>query len=98
VWLNLGERFFALITEDAIRRGALNSVAEREARIAHYLTNHNAEPTPFVQTKLADVILAKVKRARATLAAIKAGNQPLESVHQLPKPRTRELATELATN
>src|SRR6202047_265491 len=27
-WLNLVERFFALITEDAIRRGVFNSVAE----------------------------------------------------------------------
>jgi transposase len=80
-WLNLVERFFALITEDAIRRGVFNSVAELEARIADYLTNHNAKPTPFVWTKSADVILAKVERARTTLAAIKAGNQPLESVH-----------------
>lgn len=80
-WLNLVERFFALITEDAIRRGVFNSVAELEATIADYLTNHNAKPTPFVWTKSADVILAKVDRARATLAAIKTGNQPLESVH-----------------
>ena len=80
-WLNLVERFFALITEDAIRRGVFKSVAELEATIADYLTNHNAKPTPFVWTKSADVILAKVERARATLAAAKAGNQPLESVH-----------------
>jgi len=80
-WLNLVERFFALITADAIRRGVFTSVAELEATIADYLTNHNAKPTPFVWTKSADVILAKVSRARATLAAVKTGNQPLESVH-----------------
>jgi transposase len=80
-WLNLVERFFALITENAIRRGVFNSVDELEATIADYLANHNAEPKPFVWTKSADVILAKVDRARATLAAVKAGNQPLESVH-----------------
>jgi transposase len=78
-WLNLVERFFALITENAIRRGVFNSVDELEATIADYLANHNAEPKPFVWTKSADVILAKVDRARATLAA--AGNQPLESAH-----------------
>jgi transposase len=80
-WLNLVERFFALITENAIRRGVFNSVVELEAAIASYLANHNAKPTPFVWTKSADVILAKVERARATLAAVKTGNQPLESVH-----------------
>jgi hypothetical protein len=61
-------------------RGVFNSVAELDATIANYLTNHNAKPTPFVWTKSADVILAKVGRARATLAAVKTGNQPLESV------------------
>jgi len=80
-WLNLVERFFALITEDAIRRGAFKSVADLEATIAEYLTNHNAAPSPFVWTKRADVILAKVNRARATLAAVKSGNQALESEH-----------------
>ena len=80
-WLNLVERFFALITEDAIRRGVFKSVAELEAAIAAYLTNHNATSKPFVWTKSADVILRKVDRARATLTAVKNGNQALESVH-----------------
>jgi transposase len=80
-WLNLVERFFASITEDAIRRGAFKSVAELEAAIADYLRKHNAEPTPFVWTKSADVILAKVDRARTTLSAVKNGNQALESAH-----------------
>src|SRR5215471_4540879 len=80
-WLNLVERFFALITEDAIRRGVFKSVAELEAAIAAYLTNHNATSKPFVWTKSADVILRKVGRARATLTAVKNGNQALESVH-----------------
>jgi hypothetical protein len=65
----LVERFFALITEDAIRRGAFKRVAELEATIAEYLTKHNATPTPFVWTKPADVILAKVDRARGTETA-----------------------------
>jgi hypothetical protein len=50
-WLNLVERFFAFITEDAIRRGVFKSVAELEAAIAAYLTNHNATSKPFLLIK-----------------------------------------------
>ena len=80
-WLNLVERFFALITQDAIRRGVFKSVADLEAAIADYLAKHNATSKPFVWTKSADVILRKVERARVTLTAVKNGNQPLESEH-----------------
>jgi transposase len=80
-WLNLVERFFALITEDAIRRGVFKSVTDLEAAIADYLTKHNATSRQFVWTKPADVILRKVERARATLTAVKNGNQALESEH-----------------
>ena len=80
-WLNLVERFFAAITEQRIRRGAFTSVAALEAAITDYLAAHNAAPKPFVWTKTADVILAKVDRARATLAAVKTGSHPSESAH-----------------
>ena len=73
-WLNLVERFFALITQDSIRRGVFKSVADLEAAIADYLAKHNATSKPFVWTKSADVILRKVERARATLTAVKNGN------------------------
>ena len=80
-WLNMVERFFASITEDAIRRGVFKSVADLEATIADYLANHNETSKPFVWTKSADVILRKVERARTTLAAVKNRNQVLESAH-----------------
>jgi transposase len=80
-WLNLVERFFAKITEDKIRRGAFKSVPDLEAAIVDYVAQHNAAPTPFVWTKSADVILKKIDRARATLNAVKNGNQALESEH-----------------
>jgi hypothetical protein len=70
-WLNLVERFFGLITEDAIRRGVFRSVADLEAAIEAYLEHHNADPKPFVWTAPADKILEKVAR----------GRQALESVH-----------------
>jgi transposase len=64
-WLNLVERFFADITENAIRRGVFKSVAELETAITDYLAVRNAAPTPFTWTKSADVILTKVDRARS---------------------------------
>ena len=78
-WLNLVERFFAMITEDKIRRGVFKSVADLQAAIIDYLSKHNAAPKPFTWTKSADVILQKVDRARAVLNTVKNGNQALVS-------------------
>lgn len=61
-WLNLVERFFALITERQIKRGAHRSTRELEAAIREYLSVHNENPKPFVWTKTADQILASVAR------------------------------------
>ncbi|BCH29931.1 IS630 family transposase [Mesorhizobium sp. L-8-10] len=80
-WLNQVERFFAEITRKRIRRGVFTSVAQLETAICDYLDAHNADPKPFVWTKSADVILAKVHRARAALDAAKTRNQALESEH-----------------
>jgi hypothetical protein len=54
----LVERFFALITDRAIRRGSFQSAVELEAAIIAYIDATNAEPKPFVWTKSADDILA----------------------------------------
>src|SRR5580693_2312225 len=67
------ERFFGLITHDRIRRGVFTSVPELEAAIHDYLNHHNAHPKPFVWTKSADQILAKVSRARRTLETVAQG-------------------------
>src|SRR5208282_4173151 len=80
-WLNQVERFFGLITHDRIRRGVFTSVPELEAAIHDYLDHHNAHPKPFVWTKSAEEILAKVSRARRTLEIVAQGNQVLNSVH-----------------
>ena len=40
-WLNLVERFFALITTRAIRRGSFRSVRELIQHIDHFVTHHN---------------------------------------------------------
>ena len=61
-WLNQVERFFGLLTEGQIRRGAHRSTAELEAAIAAYIDARNADPKPFRWTKSADDILAAIAR------------------------------------
>lgn len=69
-WLNLVERWFAGLTEKALRRDSHRSVRELEAAIRRYLDASNDAPKPFVWTKTADQILAKIARfAQATLEA-----------------------------
>jgi putative transposase len=61
-WLNLVERFFALITDKAIRRGSFRSVKELTAKINHFVTQYNQNCKPFMWTATADSILAKLER------------------------------------
>ena len=61
-WLNLVERWFALLTDKQIKRGTHRSTRALEAAIRDYLALTNAAPTPFVWTKTADDILASVAR------------------------------------
>lgn len=69
-WLNLVERWFAELTEKALRRNSHRNVRELEAAIRRYLDATNDMPKPFVWTKTADQILAKVARfANSTIEA-----------------------------
>jgi transposase len=61
-WLNLVERWFAMLTEKQIKRGAHRSTRALETAIREYVTLTNASPRPFVWTKTADQILASVAR------------------------------------
>jgi hypothetical protein len=61
-WINQIERFFALLTERALRRGVFRSVAELEKAIEAYIEANNADPRPFRWTKTADDILASIQR------------------------------------
>lgn len=61
-WLNLIERWFAKLTEDALRRGSHTSTRELRAAIDSYILESNDDPKPFVWTKTADEILASVAR------------------------------------
>jgi len=61
-WLNLVERWFWEITRVRIRRGTFTSVPALERAIGEYLRHYNQQPKPFIWTKDADTILAKIDR------------------------------------
>jgi hypothetical protein len=58
-WLNLVERWFGLITAQAIRRGSFDSVRRLEQAITRHLAQCNETAKPFRWTKSA----AKIKRS-----------------------------------
>lgn len=61
-WLNLVERWFALLTERQIKRGAHCSTQALETAIKRYVTFTNENPKPFVWTKTPDEILETLSR------------------------------------
>ena len=68
-WLNLVERWFAEITRTRLRRGTFTSVPALERAIHDYLTHYNQQPKPFIWSKDADTILAKIDRCKEELNA-----------------------------
>ncbi len=69
-WLNLVERWSAEITCKRIRRGVFHGVAYLETAIMQYIAHNNANPQPFVWTKKADQIIAKVNHCKAALETL----------------------------
>ena len=61
-WLNLVERWFALLSGPQIKRGTHRSTIELERAIRQYLKIYNTDPKPFVWHKSADEILASLAR------------------------------------
>ena len=61
-WMNLVERWFALLTQKQLRRGTHRSTRALEGAIRDYISISNEHPKPFVWTKTADEILASVER------------------------------------
>jgi transposase len=70
-WLNLVERWFRDITTKRIRRGSFGSVPQLVSAIEDYIAHNNEHPKPFVWTKTAGQIIAKVRRGRVALEAVK---------------------------
>jgi transposase len=61
-WINLVERWFAKLTNDALRRGSHLDVRELRESIECYIEETNNDPKPFIWTKTADQIIASVAR------------------------------------
>jgi len=61
-WLNQVERWFALITQRAIRRGSFGSVKELVEKIDSFVQHYNRTQRPFAWTAIADSILQKIAR------------------------------------
>ena len=61
-WINQVERWFGLITQQAIRRGSFSNVKELVHKINAFVEHYNARTNPFVWVATADSILAKIER------------------------------------
>jgi transposase len=61
-WLNAVESFFSVLTRRRLKRGVFHSIADLQAAINRYIREHNNDPKPFVWTKPAQNILAKINR------------------------------------
>jgi len=61
-WLNEVQRWFGLITQQAIRRGSFSSVKHLIARIDHFVPHYNQTCRTFAWTASADSILKKLAR------------------------------------
>lgn len=68
-WLNLVERWFSSLTNEALRRGSHSSIDDLKQAIDDYLHATNDEPKPFIWTKTPDEIIAKVARHAQRLLA-----------------------------
>jgi transposase/transcriptional regulator with XRE-family HTH domain len=62
-WLNLVERFFRDLSQQAILPGSFASVAELTDALMHYLARHNLNPKRYVWRADGAAVLAKIQRA-----------------------------------
>ena len=70
-WLNAVEGFFAKLSRRRLKRGVFRSLADLQATINRFVTETNGDPKPFTWTADPKKIIAAVRR----------GNQVLESFH-----------------
>ena len=67
-WLNLVDRFFRDLSQQAILPGSFGSVRQLVDAIIQYLAQHNLNPKRYVWRAKGEEILAKIQRAwKATL-------------------------------
>jgi transposase len=63
-WLNLVERWFGLITSQAIRRASFNSVVQPERAITRFVAHWNNNAQPFVWTTTTRQIKRSIRNAK----------------------------------
>jgi putative transposase len=63
-WLNLVERRFDLISEQAIRRGSFGSVAQLERVITRFVEHWNQNARPLAWAKTAQQIRRSIRNAK----------------------------------
>jgi transposase len=73
-WLNLVERWFADLTNKAVRRGSFANVPGLIETIMEFIRQRNAVAKPFVWTAKAEDILVKIERCRQRLEEIAPGS------------------------
>ena len=61
-WLNQVERWFGLLEQKQLKRGAHRSTVELEKAIYEFIDVSNTAPKPFIWTKSADDILSSLER------------------------------------
>ena len=66
-WLNLVERFFRDLSEEAISEGSFTSVRDLTMAIEIYLAQRNLDPKPYRWRAKGAEILAKIERARKAM-------------------------------
>jgi len=67
-WLNQVERWFALITQRAIRRGSFRSTKELIKRIDEFVQKYNRNAQPFEWVATAESIFEKLERLCTTIS------------------------------
>ena len=67
-WMNLVEVWFGIVERQAIRRGVFTSVKDLNTKIRAFIDGWNHRCHPFVWTKTADEVLAKVNRKKTSNA------------------------------
>jgi len=72
-WLNLVERWFAELSQKAVRRGVFHSVEDLQQAIREFTTAWNAKPSPFVWTASVERIIEKLARCQHRLEQIQPG-------------------------
>lgn len=66
-WMNLIERFFGEISQQAIRDGSFENVRQLARRIEAYIAERDLKPKRYIWKAEGAEILAKIKRARDKL-------------------------------